>query len=43
VVPSESAASTFFTDIKEWVRRGCRFYLKFCKTLFGLTKTGQNR
>lgn len=26
VVPSESAASTFFTDVKEWVRRGCRFY-----------------
>ncbi len=26
VVPPESAASTFFTDVKEWVRRGCRFY-----------------
>ncbi len=26
VVPSESAASTFFTDLKEWVRRDCRFY-----------------
>jgi transposase len=26
VVPSESAASTFFRDVKEWVRRGCRFY-----------------
>jgi transposase len=26
LVPFESAANTFFTDIKEWVRRGCRFY-----------------
>jgi hypothetical protein len=26
VVPSESAASTFFREVKEWVRRGCRFY-----------------
>ena len=26
VVPAESAAHTFFTDVREWVRRGCRFY-----------------
>jgi hypothetical protein len=26
VVPPESAASDFFTAVKEWVRRGCRFY-----------------
>ena len=26
VVPPESAANTFFTDIKEWVRRCCHFY-----------------
>jgi hypothetical protein len=25
VVPPESAAHTFFSDVKEWVRRGCRF------------------
>jgi hypothetical protein len=26
VVPSASAAHTFFADIREWVRRGCHFY-----------------
>jgi transposase len=26
VVPPESLAGQFFTDIREWVRRGCRFY-----------------
>lgn len=26
IVPVESAAFTFFADVKEWVRRGCRFY-----------------
>jgi transposase len=26
VVPAESAGSLFFSAVKEWVRRGCRFY-----------------
>ena len=26
IVPPQSLADTFFTAVKEWVRRGCRFY-----------------